>query len=156
MPAPHALPMAMHVPQQRVSLPHPLLLTLPSGMVVRQKMAPPRLVEPLNRTPLRLASIRHALPRLAPRKLAPEASAPTRLIPPALQPVQLTFFRALVPAKSQFWRLAPEPGTQGFPLKHRAAAACTGAWRRRSLPLPLPRRRLLPVLLPDWRAPADP
>jgi hypothetical protein len=36
IPAPQRFPMGMHVAQQRVSSPHPLLFTRPSGMVVRQ------------------------------------------------------------------------------------------------------------------------
>lgn len=143
MPGPQLLPMAMHVEQQGVLLAHPLLLTRPSGMTVRQKTAPPRFVEPLNLALVRLASIRHALPRLAPLKFAPEASAPMRLMPPALQDRQLAFFRALEPVKSQFWRLAPGPGVQGLPLKHRAGDACAVARCRRSWPFPRFRRRFL-------------
>ena len=73
------LPGSTQVGQHLVLLEQPLLLVLPFGIVVRQKIAPSRLVLALIVAPVRSASTRQTLLRLALVKLAPLASARSRL-----------------------------------------------------------------------------
>lgn len=88
MPGPHGARSAIHVGQQGVLPPHPELLTEPSGIVVRQKMALYRLVALVTVAPLRLASTRQEPLRFAFVRLAPLRLAPRRLARLILQPVQ--------------------------------------------------------------------
>ena len=98
------LPTSMQVWQHFVLLLQPVLLMLPLGILVRQKMAPLRLVLAAIVAPLRSASTKQTRLRFALVKLAPLASARSRLELLRLQLVQLTFSSALEPVKSHFAR----------------------------------------------------
>ena len=104
----------MHVSQQAVGFPHPVLLSVPFGIRVLQRMAPVRLAF-ARFAPLRSASTRHALLRLALFKFAFAASAPVRLAPPRLQLGQAAFCSALDALRSHLARLALGPTMQGEP-----------------------------------------
>ena len=142
MPVPHVLPTSMQVWQHFVLLLQPVLLMLPLGMIVRQKMAPLRFVLAAIVAPVRSASTRQTRLRLALVKLAPLALALSRLESLRLQLVQLTFSSALEPVKRQLARLAAGPGTQApLPKQLPGGEACALVlWRRRPLlsALPLP------------------
>ncbi len=79
---------ASHVGQHAVPLWQPLLLTEPSGMMVRQKIALYRLVLLAKVASVKSASTRQAPLRLARVKLTPVRSAPPRLARERLQRVQ--------------------------------------------------------------------
>ena len=103
----------------------PLLLIVPSGLTVRQKMAPEVCVVPLMTAPRRLASTRHAPLSWAPVKLAPRPSILRKFVLLSCVPVKFALRKAVELAKSQPVTLRPRAKTQLLPGKHFTACART-------------------------------
>ena len=130
----------MHVGQHSESLPHPELLTVPSGMIVRQNVALARFVVLANVAPVKSALTRHDPLRFATDKVAPRALTPRRLARLMLHPVQLRFSNAVEPSRSHRLTFAPMRGMQAPGRQQEFPGAPP-----RRLPLPrflLSRRRL--------------
>lgn len=105
----------MQVGQHGVAVLHPLSLNVPSGMIVLQKMAPPRLTELPSFAPDESAPTKHVPPRLAAWKSALVASAPVKLLLLRLAPRTFRFRKSVVAEKSHREELAPRPGVQRVP-----------------------------------------
>jgi hypothetical protein len=90
-----------------VPRPHPVLLTEPSGIRVRQMTAFARLVVLAMIAPVRSASIRQAPLRFAFVRFAPRRLALRRLAREILQPVQLRSGEAVYPIRLQRLAFAP-------------------------------------------------
>jgi hypothetical protein len=106
--------MATQVWQQLVLWLHPLLLMLPSGMMVRQKIALAAFSR-LSLAPFRLVSTTQPWLRLVWRKLAPVASTRVKFAWKKLLPLTSLPWNPVAPVKSQPWSFWPLPIRQGAP-----------------------------------------